>query len=225
MPKVIGIKFPHTLKIYDFLPGDKKISLRDFVIVETTQGTEIGQVVYKDREIKEKDVDSSLKEIVGIAKPEDIKKSEKLAEDAKELMPIFLDKIEKHNLVMNPVGVGYSLDETKAIFYFTSEGRIDFRELAKDLSRTIQKQAVLRQIGPRDEAKLIGGYGRCGRQICCGSFLTGVEGVTMETVESQYGGPKNANKISGICGRLMCCINYEEQGPKFQKIFKKKDKI
>jgi cell fate regulator YaaT (PSP1 superfamily) len=210
MSKVIGIKFPHTLKIYDFLMGKAKVALRDFVVVDTTQGLEVGQVVYTDKEVKEKDLEAPLKEIERKATADDIEKSNSLADKAKELLPIFSEKIEKFGLTMNPVGVCYSLDGTKAIFYFTAEGRVDFRELAKDLSRTIQKQAVLRQIGPRDEAKLIGGYGRCGRPICCGSFLTGVEGVSMETVEAQYGMPKNANKISGICGRLMCCLNYED---------------
>lgn len=224
MPKAIGIKFPHTLKIYDFSAGDTKVAPRDFVVVETTQGLEVGQVIYLDKEIKEKDLEAPLKEIERKATDEDIKKSDLLDEKARELLPIFSEKIEKYGLSMNPVGVCYSLDETKAIFYFTAEGRVDFRELAKDLSRSIQKQAVLRQIGPRDEAKLVGGYGRCGRPICCGSFLSGVEGVSMETVESQYGAPKNANKISGVCGRLMCCINYEESEQKHKKSVKIEDK-
>jgi cell fate regulator YaaT (PSP1 superfamily) len=209
MTKVIGIKFPQTLKIYDFLPGRNKVELRDFVLVETTQGLEIGQVVYLDREVSEKDLEGPLKEIERIATPEDISKSRHIEDTAQELMPLFVEKIERYNLPMNPVGVSLSFDETKATFYFTSEGRVDFRELSKDISRSIKKQAVLRQIGPRDEAKLIGGYGRCGRPICCGSFLLGTEGVTMETVEAQYGMPKNANKVSGVCGRLMCCLNYE----------------
>jgi cell fate regulator YaaT (PSP1 superfamily) len=210
MPKVVGVKFPHSLKIYDFLPGDHKVSVRDFVVVETTQGKEIGQIVYLGREVKENDLEAPLKEIEGLATEADMAKKEELEEEAKELFPLFSEKIEKYGLSMNPVGVSFSLDETRAIFYFTAEGRVDFRELARDLSRTVQKQAILRQIGPRDEAKLIGGYGRCGRPICCATFLAGTEGVSMGTVEKQYGMPKSAAKISGICGRLMCCLNYED---------------
>ena len=217
MIKTIGVKFPHTLKIYDFLPGKTKVNIRDFVLVETTQGLEIGQVVYTSREVAEKDLETPPKEIERIATAEDIEASRKLEEDAVEFLPVFVEKIERYALPMNPVGVGLSFDQTKAIFYFTSDGRVDFREISKDLSRTIKKQAVLRQIGPRDEAKLIGGYGRCGRPICCSSFLLGTEGVTMDTVEAQYGMPKNANKVSGICGRLMCCLNYEIPEKKLQK--------
>lgn len=208
--KTIGVKFPYTLKIYDFLSGGEKINPRDFVVVETTQGMEIGQVIYTEKKITDKNLEAPLKEIIRIAVDEDIKKHKELEENAKELYPVFLEKIEHHNLPMTPVGVSYSLDESKVVFYFTAEGRVDFRELAKDLSRTIQKQAILRQIGPRDEAKLIGGYGRCGRPICCGTFLAGTEGISMELVERQYGVQKNASKVSGICGRLMCCLNYEE---------------
>jgi cell fate regulator YaaT (PSP1 superfamily) len=210
MAKAVGVKFPHTLKIYDFLPGNHKVSVRDFVVVETTQGKEVGQVIYIDREIVEKDLEAPLKEIDNVATEADMAKKDEVEEKAKELYPIFVEKIEKYGLSMNPVGVSLSLDETKAVFYFTAEGRVDFRELARDLSRMIQKQAIMRQIGPRDEAKLIGGYGRCGRPICCGTFLIGTEGVSMDTVEKQFGGPKSASKISGICGRLMCCLNYEE---------------
>lgn len=222
MTKVIGVKFPHTLKIYDFLPGSHKVAIRDFVIVETTQGKEIGQVVYTEREVNEKVLEAPLKEIEEIASDVDMTKKDELEEEAKELFPLFVEKIEKYGLSMNPVGVSFSLDETRAIFYFTAEGRVDFRELARELSRSIQKQAILRQIGPRDEAKLIGGYGRCGRPICCATFLVGTEGVSMDTVEKQFGGPKSATKISGICGRLMCCLNYEE--PEEKKEIKKEKK-
>lgn len=220
MTKAIGVKFPYTMKIYDFLAGEKKVNLRDFVVVETTQGVEIGQVVYAEKSVDEKSLEAPLKEILRIATDEDFKKQEEQVVEAKELFPVFSDKIESHNLAMTPIGVSYSLDESKVIFYFTAEGRVDFRELAKDLSRTVQKQAILRQIGPRDEAKMIGGYGRCGRPICCGSFLSGVEGVSMEEVEAKYGTQKNISKISGVCGRLMCCLNYEENEKSAHKVKK-----
>lgn len=205
----IGVKFPNTLKIYDFT-SKKEVKSRDFVVVETTQGLEIGQVVYTDKKVNGKTLEAPLKEIERVAGKEDLDKKEELEDAAKELFPIFTEKVEKYGLSMSPIGVNYSLDETKAVFYFTAEGRVDFRELAKDLSRTIQKQAILRQIGPRDEAKLVGGFGRCGRPICCGTFLLGTDGVSMEVVEKQYGMAKSAAKVSGICGRLMCCLNYEE---------------
>jgi len=209
MTKVVGIKFPHSLKIYDFLPGKNDIKVRNKVVVETTQGVEIGEVVYIEKELEQVDLENPPKEILREANEADLKKFINLEEKAKEYFPILKDKIEKYGLSMNPVGVSLSLDETKAVFYFTAEGRVDFRELAKDISRTIQKQAIMRQIGPRDEAKLIGGYGRCGRPICCATFLLATESVTMDTVESQYGMAKSAAKVSGICGRLMCCLNYE----------------
>lgn len=213
MIKAIGVKFPYSLKVYDFSIGEKRVEPRDMVVVETTQGMEVGEVIYIDKKIKE-DPLNPIKEICRVAEKGDIEKTAQLEEKSKELVPIFRQKIEKYGLKMNPVGCSYSLDETKAIFYFTAEGRVDFRELARDLSRTLQKQAILRQIGPRDEAKLIGGFGRCGRPLCCSSFLSAVEGVSMETVERQFGMPKNASKISGACGRLMCCLNYEGQGKK-----------
>lgn len=214
MTKTVGVRFPYTLKIYDFLAGDQKLNPRDFVVVETTQGVEVGQVVYTNKEVNEKTLEAPLKEILRVAGKDDLKKQEELTESAKEFFPIFVKKVEHYNLPMTPTGVSYSLDESKTIFYFTAEGRVDFRELAKDLSRTIQKQAILRQIGPRDEAKLVGGYGRCGRPICCASFLSGTESVSMEVVEGKYGTQKNISKISGICGRLMCCLNYEEKESK-----------
>ncbi len=217
MVKVVGVKFPHSLKIYDFLPGKLDIKVRSKVVVETSQDAEIGEVVYVGKELKEIDEQNPLKEIIRIAGEKDLELAGKLEEKAKEFFPVFKDKIEKYKLPMSPVGVSLSLDETKAVFYFTAEGRIDFRELAKDLSRSIQKQAIMRQIGPRDEAKLIGGYGRCGRPICCATFLTATGSVTMETVEAQYGMPKSAAKVSGICGRLMCCLNYEEPTKKVTK--------
>lgn len=220
MPKVVGIKFAHTLKTYDFLPGEAKLNPRDKVVVDTTQGLEIGEVVYVGKDLKIVDPENPLKAIERIANDKDMAKEKEMDEEAKGLLPIFVEKIEKYGLKMNPVGASYSLDGAKAIFYFTSEGRVDFRELAKDISRSIHKQAIMRQIGPRDEAKLIGGYGRCGRRICCASFLQGAEGVSLDTVEAQFGGPKNANKISGICGRLMCCLNYEENEKKTKKSVK-----
>lgn len=207
MPKVIGIKFPYMLKIQDFRPGKNVLCVHDFVVIESQQGLEIGQVAYIDKEIKEV---GELESIKRKATKDDLAKNEELTEKAKSLLPTFMEKIAKYGLRMNPIGVSCSLDESKVIFYFTADGRIDFRELARDLSRTIKKQAILRQIGPRDEAKIIGGYGRCGLPVCCANFMNNSESVSMEDAEDAYGMPKSAAKISGLCGRLMCCIKFEE---------------
>lgn len=217
MVKVIGVKFSHSLKIYEFLPGKAKIKNKDKVVVETPQGIEIGDVVYVAKEKKE-DPHNPLKEILRVANEKDLELFHQLEEEAKKYFPLFKEKIAKYNLNMNPVGVSASLDGSRLIFYFTSEGRVDFRELARDISRSVQRQAILRQIGPRDEAKLLGGYGRCGRPICCATFLLGTESVKMDSVEAQYGVPKSASKVSGICGRLMCCLNYESDVYKKEEI-------
>lgn len=213
MNKTAGVKLPYSLKPFEFFWGTEDLELKDKVVVETNQGLEIGEVVYIGKKIS----DPETRAVIRKASEDDFKKNEYLSKKALDLYPDFVEKAKKYNLNMTPVGANISLDETKATFYFSAEGRVDFRELARDLSRTIQKQAILRQIGPRDEAKLLGGYGRCGRRICCASFFTGLEGVSMDKVEQQYGIQKNASKISGICGRLMCCLNYEEpekRGPK-----------
>ncbi|MDD3481282.1 MAG: regulatory iron-sulfur-containing complex subunit RicT [Patescibacteria group bacterium] len=207
MSKVVGIKFPYTLKIEDYRAGKHNLKIRDFVVVEGQQGLEIGQVVYIDKEVKD---DEELETIKRKATDEDQEKHNKLEEKAKEMFPIFTEKIEKYGLKMRPIGVSYSLDSSKAIFYFTADGRVDFRELARDLSRHLGKQAILRQIGPRDEAKMIGGYGRCGLPVCCATFMVGSGSISMEDAEDAYGMPKSAAKISGLCGRLMCCIKFEE---------------
>lgn len=211
MAKTIGVRFPYALKIYDFFPGTQEVKVRDYVIVETEQGEDIGQVVYIDKNFTDGE---EIKTIKRIAKKEDKESAKELAKEAKELLPLFIEKIEKFKLNMRPVDVSYSFDKSKAIFYFTADGRIDFREIAKELSRTIKTQAVMRQIGPRDEAKIIGGYGRCGLPLCCATFMVNASGVSMEDVEHAYGMPKNANKVSGLCGRLMCCINFEGEKKK-----------
>ncbi|MDD3678883.1 MAG: regulatory iron-sulfur-containing complex subunit RicT [Patescibacteria group bacterium] len=205
MAKVAGVKFPYSLKINDFL-YDGKFHVNDFVVVESPQGLEIGRVVYLEKDTEE----DSQGKVLRKATEKDLRKKEELDEAAKDLFKIFSEKIKKHDLKMNPVGVNFSLDESAAVFYFTSDGRVDFRELVKDMSRHIKKQAIMRQIGPRDQAKIIGGYGRCGLPICCASFTINNEGITIEDVEGAYGMPKNAAKVSGICGRLMCCIKFEE---------------
>lgn len=209
MPKIAGVKFTYSLKLSECAYDSKDIKPKDFVVVRSAQGEEIGQVVFVNKkQISEQDL---FGEILRKATDEDLQKKEELENEARELFAVFSEKINKYNLKMNPIGVSYSLDETKVVFYYTADGRVDFRELAKDLSRNLKKQAILRQIGPRDEAKLVGGYGRCGLPVCCATFMTNSYGITMGDAEKVYGMPKNAAKISGLCGRLMCCIKFEEK--------------
>lgn len=208
MLKIAGVKLPHSLKLTECVYKDTKLRVRDLVVIEGSQGLEVGEVVFVGKKINEGDSEES--KIIRIATKEDIDKKEKLEEKSKEAFDLYLEKISKYDLKMNPIGVSYSLDESKIVFYYTSDGRVDFRELARDLSRSLKKQAIMRQIGPRDEAKLIGGYGRCGRSLCCATFMTSYYGITMGDAENVYGMPKNASKISGLCGRLMCCIKFDD---------------
>lgn len=205
MSKTVGVKFPYILKASEFEAGDLDISLHQFVVTDSGQGLELGQVVYLNKNSKEE-----LPKITRIATEADLAKTKALEEEAQNLYSDFVTKIARYKLKMKPVGVSFSIDESKVIYYFTSDGRVDFRELAKDLSRSLKKQAILRQIGPRDEAKVIGGYGRCGLPVCCATFMASSESITMDDAEHSYGMAKSAAKISGVCGRLMCCIKFEE---------------
>ncbi len=207
MSKIIGVKFPYLVKAQEFVAGSLPVALHHFVVVDSGQGPEVGQVAYL-KELKGEPAD--LPKTIRIATEGDLARKKELEESAKDLYADFVKKIEKHNLRMRPIGVSYSLDESKVIYYFTADGRVDFRELAKDLSRGLKKQAIMRQIGPRDEAKIVGGYGRCGLPVCCATFMVNSESITMEDAEAAYGMAKSAAKISGLCGRLMCCIKYEE---------------
>jgi cell fate regulator YaaT (PSP1 superfamily) len=208
VPKIAGIKFPYILKAAEFDAGELDLQLHQYVVVESPQGIELGQVIFL-KEDKSKDK-PELPKVMRIASAGDLSKTKELEERAKNLFGEFSEKIAKYELKMKPVGISYSLDESRVIYYFTADGRIDFRELAKDLSRGQKKQAILKQIGPRDEAKIIGGYGRCGLPVCCATFMSTSDSITMDDAEQVYGMTKSANKISGVCGRLMCCIRFEE---------------
>jgi len=208
--KVIGIQFNSSLKTYDFKPGRHKTNINDYVVVETVQGIEIGRVIYIDKEISAKEMEEPHKEIMRIADEKDIKRWEKMCQDGLELVGLFREKVAELKLDMKPITVEYSFDGERIIFYFTAENRVDFRELIKVLSRAVNKQVVMRQIGPRDEAKLLGGYGICGQPVCCVRFLTQAESVSMDMAREQYEMNVNANKVTGLCGRLMCCLAFEE---------------
>ena len=208
MPTVVGIRFKKACKIYYFDPAETGVVKGDNAIVETARGVEYGQVVIGPREIEESAVVAPLKPVMRKATPED---DYKLAENKvreKEAFNICLHKIKKHDLPMRLIDVEFTFDVNKIIFYFTADGRIDFRELVKDLAAVFRTRIELRQIGVRDEAKMLGGIGSCGRPLCCATFLGDFEPVSIRMAKDQSLS-LNPTKISGICGRLMCCLKYE----------------
>ncbi len=209
MIKTIGVQLDAQLKVYDFKAKAKKVKLGDKVIVEAGEGILLGRVVYVDKKVSEKELESPLGEIKRMATEADLKKEARLREKAKDILPIFEDKIKKFNLPMRAITASITLDEEKVILYFISENRVDFRELAKDLIRTLKKQVRLHQIGPRDAARILDGFGVCGRPLCCNLFLTNLESITMDMAREQNIAFKGSEKISGTCGRLMCCLAFE----------------
>lgn len=209
MIEVIGVRFKKAGKIYYFDPNNLNINKEDYVIVETARGIEFGQCVIGIKKIKEEDIISPLKSVLRIADEDDIKKHEENKAKEEEALEICTKKIAEHNLVMKLIDVEYTFDNNKVIFYFTADGRVDFRELVKDLATIFKTRIELRQIGVRDEAKMIGGLGPCGRPLCCSSFLGDFASVSIKMAKEQNLS-LNPTKISGICGRLMCCLNYEQ---------------
>ena len=209
MVKVVGIKFKDTGKSYYFSPEDFNVSIGETVIVETARGLEYGMVSILPHEIEEDSLVSPLKPIVRIATEQDKIQLEKNKVKEKEAFVICEEKIAKHKLDMKLVDVEYTFDGNKILFYFTSDGRVDFRELVKDLASVFKTRIELRQIGIRDEAKMLGGIGICGRGLCCSSFLDGFHSVSIKMAKEQ-GLSLNPTKISGNCGRLMCCLKYEQ---------------
>jgi len=205
---VVGVRFKKAGKIYYFDPDDLPVLKDQHVIVETARGIEYGKVVIGKKTVSEEDVVLPLKKVLRIANPDDAVQVEKNKADAKEAFYICLEKIEKHGLDMKLVDVEYTFDRNKIIFYFTADGRVDFRELVKDLASVFRTRIELRQIGVRDEAKMIGGIGPCGRVLCCSSFLGDFEPVSIKMAKDQNLS-LNPSKISGLCGRLMCCLKYE----------------
>ncbi|OIN65563.1 stage 0 sporulation protein [Exiguobacterium sp. KRL4] len=208
MLKVVGVRFKEAGKIYYFAPGQESLSRGQAVIVETVRGIEYGEVVIADKQMDEDDVVLPLKAILRIADDKDamIVRENKMA--AFDAHAVCVEKIREHKLDMKLVDVEYTFDRNKVIFYFTAEGRVDFRELVKDLAAVFRTRIELRQIGVRDEAKLLGGIGPCGRVLCCSSFLGEFEPVSIKMAKDQNLS-LNPTKISGVCGRLMCCLKYE----------------
>lgn len=209
MKKIIGVRFKKPGKIYFFDPGDLEINKNDNVIVETTMGEEIGIVIVPKREIQEEKMATPLKKVIRVANKNDLDSLEKYKKKEPEALRICKEKIKKYKLDMNLIDVEYKFDGSKILFYFTADGRIDFRELVKDLASVFRTRIELRQIGVRDEVKRIGGNGVCGRELCCCTFLNNFETVSIKMAKEQNIA-LNPSKISGNCGRLMCCLKYEQ---------------
>ncbi len=206
--KVVGVRFKKAGKIYYFDPLEFTFNEGDFVIVETARGIEYGKVAGQVKEVEENDVVLPLKKIIRPAKPEDIEKVEENKHEASIAFSTGVEKILEHKLDMKLVEVEYTFDRNKIVFYFTAEGRVDFRNLVKDLASIFRTRIELRQIGVRDEAKMLGGIGPCGRMLCCSTFLGDFEPVSIKMAKDQNLS-LNPSKISGLCGRLMCCLKYE----------------
>lgn len=209
MIKVVGIRFKKAGKVYYFDPNELEVKKGDFAVVETARGIEFGECVIGIKEISETDIFAPLKSVIRVAGNEDIDKHKNNKVKEKEALEICLKKIEEHKLSMKLIDVEYTFDNNKVIFYFTADGRVDFRELVKDLATIFKTRIELRQIGVRDEAKMLGGLGPCGRSLCCSTFLGDFASVSIKMAKEQNLS-LNPTKISGICGRLMCCLNYEQ---------------
>jgi len=222
MVTVIGVRFKKAGKIYYFNPSGLDIKKGDFVVVETARGVEFGECVIGIKSISEEEIVSPLKNVIRKAEPEDIEKNIENKQKEKEAYDICAEKILKHGLDMKLIDVEYTFDNNKVIFYFTADGRVDFRELVKDLASIFRTRIELRQIGVRDEAKMTGGLGPCGRTLCCSTFLGEFVPVSIKMAKEQNLS-LNPTKISGICGRLMCCLNYEQDI--YEEIRKKLPKI
>ena len=210
MIEVVGIRFRNTGKVYYFLPKDIELKKGDHVIVETAVGVEYGTVALEKRQVTDDQVKKPVKEIMRKATDKDAEKYAQNQEREKKAYQTCKEKIKKHGLEMKLIKVEYTFDGKKIMFYFTADGRVDFRELVKDLASVFRTRIELRQVGVRDEAKLIGGLGMCGRELCCSTFLPSFAPVTIKMAKEQNLS-LNPTKISGICGRLMCCLKNEQE--------------
>lgn len=210
MKNIIGVRFRKLGKIYFFNPKWLEVKKGDFVIVETVQGEEYGEVIVPNRKIEEDKITEPLKNVLRLANEKDKKHYNECKQKEKEAFEVCLKKIKEHKLDMTLTDVEYKFDNSKILFYFTADGRVDFRDLVKDLASIYKTRIELRQIGVRDEVKRIGGNGICGRELCCCSFLNDFETVSIKMAKEQNIS-LNPSKISGNCGRLMCCLKYEEE--------------
>ncbi len=209
MVTIVGVRFKKAGKIYYFLPGEETLTIDDGVIVETARGVEYGTVVIGPKEVAKDSLVMPVKEVMRKATPKDLQQLEKNEEREAKAFAICLEKIAKRKLPMKLINVEYTFDMNKIVFFFTADGRIDFRELVKDLATVFRTRIELRQVGVRDEAKVLNGIGACGRPLCCSNFLGDFSPVSIRMAKDQNLS-LNPTKISGVCGRLMCCLNYED---------------
>ena len=209
MTEIIGVRFKELGKVYSFDPHGTPVQLGQKVIVETARGIELGEVALANKMVEDSEIVSPLKVLVRVATEEDLRRAEQHRQKEKEAFAICSECIEKHDIDMHLVDAEYTFDGAKLMFYFTSDGRVDFRELLKELARIFRTRIDLRQIGVRDEAKMLGGIGICGRPFCCSSFLEEFQPVSIKMAKEQSLS-LNPMKISGACGRLMCCLKYEQ---------------
>ncbi|SNS45521.1 Cell fate regulator YaaT, PSP1 superfamily (controls sporulation, competence, biofilm development) [Anaerovirgula multivorans] len=208
MVTVVGVRFKKAGKIYYFNPGEVEIKKNDYVIVETARGIEFGEVVVGPKDVSEEDIVAPLKDVIRTVTEEDRQRHKENKIKEKEALEVCLEKITEHQLEMKLIDVEYTFDNNKVIFYFTADGRVDFRELVKDLASIFKTRIELRQIGVRDESKMLGGIGTCGKSLCCSTWLGDFEPVSIKMAKEQSLS-LNPTKISGICGRLFCCLKYE----------------
>ena len=208
--EIVGVGFKNACKVYYFDPRGKKYSKNDKVVVETSRGVELGIIKIENTKVPSAKITSPLKPVTRLATQDDIAKDERSRKAEEDAGKIFKKKVQEYKLDMNLVSAQYTLDGAKLIFYFTCESRVDFRELVKDLASTFRTRIELRQIGIRDEAKMIGGIGVCGRKFCCKSFLSDFAQVSIKMAKEQNFS-LNSAKVSGACGRLMCCLRYEHE--------------
>ena len=209
MVTIVGVRFKKAGKIYYFLPGEETLTIDDGVIVETARGVEYGTVVIGPKEVAKDSLVMPVKEVMRKATPKDLQQLEKNEEREEKAFAICLEKIAKRKLPMKLINVEYTFDMNKIVFFFTADGRIDFRELVKDLATVFRTRIELRQVGVRDEAKVLNGIGACGRPLCCSNFLGDFSPVSIRMAKDQNLS-LNPTKISGVCGRLMCCLNYKD---------------
>ena len=210
MAEVIGVRFKEVGKVYYFDPNHLKLKQDTVVIVETSRGIECGRVAIANKEVPDEEIVHPLKKVIRVATKDDMRRLEENARKEKEALKICEQKIAEHGLEMKLVDVEYTFDNSKILFYFTADGRVDFRALVKDLASVFRTRIELRQIGVRDESKMLGGLGVCGRPFCCSSFLGEFHPVSIKMAKEQ-GLSLSPTKISGTCGRLMCCLKYEQE--------------
>ena len=208
MADIVGVRFKRVGRVYYFDPSGIDLELNDYVVVETTRGLELGQIVIAPGQVLASEVTKPLKPVVRRAEAEDIEQASKLEEKEKQALAECAELVKKHQLPMKLLSAEYNLDGSRLTIFFSAEGRVDFRELVRELNNLLTVRVELRQVGPRDEAKLMGGFGRCGRPLCCTSFLSEFSPVSIQMAKEQEL-PLSPMKISGICGRLLCCLGYE----------------